>query len=139
MYNFKEKKIHFNALRNSEAAFHDLSLLKEKNPAHERLETFSRDPQRYSDDILYAVLDCASREEIRSFRRKQNQKADETSGSGSNQTPIINSTNPKDKKTIVIAGDGKLLKEGKEKKKVSKKAMSTRKLTGTTSSTRKSK
>lgn len=139
MYNFKEKKIHFNALRNSEAASHDLSLLKEKNPVHERLETFSRDPQRYSDDILYAVLDCASREEIRSYRRKQNQKADKTSGSDSNQAPIINSTNPKDKKAIVISGEGNSLIEGKEKKKVSQKAMNTRKLTGTTSSTRKSK
>ena len=34
-----------------------------------QLETFKRNPGRYADDILYALLDCVSREAIRDNRR----------------------------------------------------------------------
>ncbi|AVM52360.1 hypothetical protein JN06_02344 [Bacteroides zoogleoformans] len=69
MYSFKEKKHHFAALRNPAVAGHDLRLLQKANPAEPRLETFKRNPGRYADDILYALLDCVSREEIRDNRR----------------------------------------------------------------------
>lgn len=70
MYSFKEKKHHFAALRNPAVAGHDLRLLQKANPAEPRLETFKRNPGRYADDILYALLDCVSREEIRNNRRR---------------------------------------------------------------------
>lgn len=74
MYNFKEKKHHFNALRNQDAAGYDLELLEKENPAEPQLETFRRNPKRYADDILYALLDCVSREKIRDNRRNLMEK-----------------------------------------------------------------
>lgn len=75
MYNFKEKKLHFNALRNPDAAAFDLELLQKSSPSHPKLRTFSRDPKRYCDDILYALLDLISREDIRGFRRAKQEEA----------------------------------------------------------------
>lgn len=69
MYSFKEKKIYFNDLRNADAAEIDVSLLQSKLPAHPEIEVFLRSSKRYSDQILYLLLDCATREEIREFRR----------------------------------------------------------------------
>ncbi|WP_308759511.1 alanine-zipper protein [uncultured Bacteroides sp.] len=69
MYSFKEKKTHFVALRNPDAARYDLELLAKEAPAFQQLATFSRNPKRYADDILYALLDCATREKIREYRR----------------------------------------------------------------------
>ena len=69
MYSFKEKKTHFVALRNPDVAQYDLELLAKEVPGFPQLATFSRNPKRYADDILYALLDCATREEIREYRR----------------------------------------------------------------------
>lgn len=69
MYSFKEKKTHFVALRNLDVAQYDLELLAKEVPGFPQLATFSRNPKRYADDILYALLDCATREEIREYRR----------------------------------------------------------------------
>lgn len=99
MYNFKEKKLHFNALRNPDAAAFDLELLQKISPIHPNLRTFSRDPKRYCDDILYALLDLTSREEIRTFRRA---KHEETLQVAQEQVPGSGSDNPlpaKDKVT----------------------------------------
>lgn len=71
MYNFKEKKLHFNALRNSDAAVYDLELLQKKCPWLPQLRTYARDPKRYADEILYSLLDHITRENIRAFRRKK--------------------------------------------------------------------
>lgn len=38
------------------------------------METFRRNPKRYADDILYALLDCVSREKIRDNRRNLMEK-----------------------------------------------------------------
>ena len=70
MYSYKEKKIHFTALRNAEVADIDLNLLKIKMPSFSNISMFSRDPKRYSDDILYSLLDVTTREEIRAYRRE---------------------------------------------------------------------
>lgn len=75
MYNFKEKKLHFNALRNPDAAAFDLELLQKVSPSHPKLRTFSRDAKRYADDILYALLDFISREDIRGFRRAKQEES----------------------------------------------------------------
>lgn len=69
MYSYKEKKIHFNALHNPDAAKYDLELLTAKQPHLPQLATYSRNPSRYANDILYLLLDIVSREEIRQFRR----------------------------------------------------------------------
>lgn len=69
MYSFKEKKTHFVALRNPDVAQYDLELLAKEIPGFPQLATFSRNPKRYADDILYALLDCTTRERIREYRR----------------------------------------------------------------------
>ena len=95
MYNFKEKKLHFNALRNPDAAIYDLELLRKGCPWLPQLRTYARDPKRYADEILYSLLDHTTRENIRAFRR---QKLDElkavaeVSGTGS-ETPITATDN----------------------------------------------
>lgn len=71
MYNFKEKKLHFNALRNPDAAVYDLELLRQVRPWLPQLRTYARDPKRYASDILYSLLDLTTRESIRAFRRKK--------------------------------------------------------------------
>lgn len=91
MYNFKEKKLHFNALRNPDAAAFDLELLQKVSPAHPKLRTFTRDPKRYADDILYALLDFISREDIRGFRRA---KQEETLQAKPEETPDDEGDNP---------------------------------------------
>ncbi len=71
MYNFKEKKLHFNALRNPDAAVYDLELLRQVRPWLPQLRTYARDPKRYASEILYSLLDFTTRENIRAFRRKK--------------------------------------------------------------------
>lgn len=74
MYSFKEKKIHFNALHNPDAAAYDLMLLRKECPMHPQLVTYARDPKRYADNILYSLLDYTTRENIRAFRRQMQEK-----------------------------------------------------------------
>ena len=59
MYSFKEKQKHYAELRNPDAAEQDLELLRKKQPELSTLSMFSRNPKRYADDILYALLDVA--------------------------------------------------------------------------------
>lgn len=70
MYSFKEKKKHLEELSNKDAAEADLLLLKQAQPTHHSLHTFERNPKRYAQDILYALLDYRSRDEIRMHRRE---------------------------------------------------------------------
>lgn len=87
MYSFKEKKTHFVALRNLDVAQYDLELLAKEVPGFPQLATFSRNPKRYADDILYALLDCATREEIREYRRAMiAKKAKEAEDAGEKKT-----------------------------------------------------
>lgn len=69
MYSFKEKQKHYAELRNPDAAPQDLELLRKKQPELQALEMYARNPARYTDDILYALLDVAERDEIRNNRR----------------------------------------------------------------------
>ena len=71
MYSFKEKKKHFNALLNPDAAKYDLELLIQKQPNLLIISTYSRNSKRYANDILYSLLDYSTREEIREFRRSK--------------------------------------------------------------------
>nr|WP_295287928.1 hypothetical protein [uncultured Prevotella sp.] len=69
MYNRREKLQLFNQLRGEDHAKADLSLLEEENPRHPKLTRFARDPQRYADEILYALLDICDADEIEDNRK----------------------------------------------------------------------
>ena len=68
MINRREKLQLFNKLRGTGHAEADLALLKEVNPRHPKLTRFSRDPKRYADEILYALLDECDEEDIVDYR-----------------------------------------------------------------------
>ena len=57
MISRREKLQLFNKLRGADHAEADLDLLEDVNPRHPKLTRFSRDPKRYADEILYALLD----------------------------------------------------------------------------------
>ena len=64
MINRREKLQLFNKLRGADHAEADLALLDDANPRHPKLTRFARDPKRYADEILYALLDECDEEDI---------------------------------------------------------------------------
>ena len=64
MINRREKLQLFNKLRGADHSEADLALLDDANPRHPKLTRFSRDPKRYADEILYALLDECDEEDI---------------------------------------------------------------------------
>ena len=64
MISRREKLQLFNKLRGADHAEADLDLLEDVNPRHPKLTRFSRDPKRYADEILYALLDECDEEDI---------------------------------------------------------------------------
>lgn len=106
MYSFKEKKTHFVALRNPDVAQYDLELLAKEIPGFSQLATFSRNPKRYADDILYALLDCATREKIREYRRAMiAKKAKEAEDAGERKTEAPAAEKPAEKKQQMPKGE----------------------------------
>ena len=103
MYSFKEKKTHFVALRNPDVAQYDLELLAKEVPGFPQLATFSRNPKRYADDILYALLDCATREKIREYRRAMIAKEAEDAGEKKTEAPAAEK--PAEKKQQMPKGE----------------------------------
>lgn len=90
MYSFKEKKRHFSDLKNTSAAESDLILLKSK--VKQVISAWERQPKRYADDILYRLLDVATREEIRINRRVRMKGQEEMSFTGDEtKEPVDNS------------------------------------------------
>ena len=81
MISRREKLQLFNKLRGADHAESDLALLKEVNPRHPKLIRFARDPKRYADEILYALLDECDEEDIvdhRIYFEKLNENIDDT-------------------------------------------------------------
>lgn len=81
MISRREKLQLFNKLRGTGHAEADLALLKEVNPRHPKLTRFARDPQRYADEILYALLDECDEGDIvdhRIYFEKLNENIDDT-------------------------------------------------------------
>jgi hypothetical protein len=81
MISRREKLQLFNKLRGVDHAEADLALLKEVNPRHPKLTRFARDPKRYADEILYALLDECDEEDIvdhRIYFEKLNENIDDT-------------------------------------------------------------
>lgn len=95
MISRREKLQLFNKLRGAGHAEADLALLEEVNPRHPKLTRFARDPKRYADEILYALLDECDEGDIvdhRIYFEKLNENIDNTSTKGE-QGPIDGSSN----------------------------------------------
>jgi len=75
IYNFKEKQKHFNDLRNGNAVDVDIELLEKNQPQHPQIARFKKMPQRFTDEILYALLDFCSRDQVIKYRRDAEKKA----------------------------------------------------------------
>lgn len=90
MYGFKEKKKIHQEMINKDQAEADLRLLQLASPLHFQIKKFSRDPRRYAEEILYALLDVKSQEEIRLNRRQHasdpEQKESEPDSEGEKET-----------------------------------------------------
>lgn len=78
----RRKKLQlFNKLRSAGHAEADLALLEDANPRHPKLTRFARDPKRYADEILYALLDECDEGDIvdhRIYFEKLNDNIDDT-------------------------------------------------------------
>ena len=68
MISRREKLQLFNKLRGTGHAEADLALLEDANPRHPKLVRFARDPKRYADEILYALLDECNEGDIVDYR-----------------------------------------------------------------------
>lgn len=113
MYSAKEKLHHFRQLSNPHTAEVDLILLRSKKP-QEDFTRFELAPRKNAEDILFALLDVASHDEIVRNRRevqkeKENKKPDETLNSSGKKT----TNEGKSSKTQTPSGK-KTTEEGKE-------------------------
>ena len=94
MISRREKLQLFNKLREAGHAEADLALLEDVNPRHPKLTRFARDPKRYADEILYALLDECDEGDIvdhRIYFEKLNENLNDTS-TGEGQEPIDGSS-----------------------------------------------
>ena len=104
MISRREKLQLFNKLRGVGHAEADLALLEDVNPRHPKLTRFARDPQRYADEILYALLDECDEGDIvdhRIYFEKLNETIDDTPADdgqgpadGSSNTPTGDEQGP---------------------------------------------
>nr|DAW73103.1 MAG TPA: hypothetical protein [Caudoviricetes sp.] len=87
MQEVKNKLAMFNALRCDDSAAADLKLLAERCPQHPDMARFTFSPKRNADDILFALLDHATEDDILENRMENEQgKIDENGGDGHIQT-----------------------------------------------------
>lgn len=94
MISRREKLQLFNKLRGTVHAEADLALLEDVNPRYPKLTRFARDPKRYADEILYALLDECDEGDIvdhRIYFEKLNENLNDTS-TGEGQEPIDGSS-----------------------------------------------
>lgn len=98
----REKLQLFNKLRGAGHAEADLALLEDVNPRHPKLTRFARDPKRYADEILYALLDECDEGDIVDhriyFEKLNDTSAGEEQGpvDGSSDTSAEGEQEPKD-------------------------------------------
>lgn len=91
MISRREKLQLFNKLRGTVHAEADLALLEDVNPRYPKLTRFARDPKRYADEILYALLDECNEGDIVDHRINF-EKLNDTSA-GEEQGPADGSSN----------------------------------------------
>ena len=102
MISRREKLQLFNKLRGDGHAEADLALLEDVNPRHPKLTRFARDPKRYADEILYALLDECDEGDIVDhriyFEKLNDTSAGEEQGpaDGSSDTSVEGEQEPKD-------------------------------------------
>ena len=102
MISRREKLQFFNKLRGAGHAEADLALLEDVNPRHPKLTRFARDPKRYADEILYALLDECDEGDIVDhriyFEKLNDTSAGEEQGpvDGSSDTSAEGEQEPKD-------------------------------------------
>lgn len=102
MISRREKLQLFNKLRGAGYAEADLALLEDVNPRHPKLTRFARDPKRYADEILYALLDECDEGNIVDhriyFEKLNDTSAGEEQGpvDGSSDTSAEGEQEPKD-------------------------------------------
>ena len=85
MISRREKLQLFNKLRGTVHAEADLALLEDVNSRYPKLTRFARDPKRYADEILYALLDECDEGDIvdhRIYFEKLNENLNDTSAEG---------------------------------------------------------
>ena len=102
MISRREKLQLFNKLRGIGHAESDLALLEDVNPRHPKLTRFARDPKRYADEILYALLDECDEGDIVDhriyFEKLNDTSTEEEQGlvDGSSDTSAEEEQKPKD-------------------------------------------
>ena len=102
MISRREKLQLFNKLRGTVHAEADLALLEDVNPRYPKLTRFARDPKRYADEILYALLDECNEGDIVDhriyFEKLNDTSAGEEQGpaDGSSDTSAEGEQEPKD-------------------------------------------
>ena len=102
MISRREKLQLFNKLRGAGHAEADLALLEDVNPRHPKLTRFARDPKRYADEILYALLNECDEGDIVDhriyFEKLNDTSAGEEQGpvDGSSDTSAEGEQEPKD-------------------------------------------
>lgn len=132
MISRREKLQLFNKLRGAVHAEADLALLEDANPRHPKLTRFARDPKRYADEILYALLDECDEEDIvdhRIYFEKLNENIDDTpvndeqgpeggssdTSADDKQTPVDGSSNTSaEEEQIPDDGSNNTSAEGKQ-------------------------
>lgn len=146
MYSFKEKNRHYRELVDPSHAQADFTLLKASDPTNATVMAAVGCPSKYADQILFALLEVKTREEIVANRRTL-AKANEKVVIGGQKIRIDTTKAPtapkatKAPKVEVPKVEAPKADEPKEAEKKSqpKKSPSTQPSAGTKSSTKKSK
>ena len=122
MISRREKLQLFNKLRGAGHAEADLALLEDVNPRHPKLTRFARDPKRYADEILYALLDECDEADIVDHRicfEKLNENVDDTPADdgqgpedGSSNTSTGEEQGPEDGSSNTSAGEEQIPDDG---------------------------
>ena len=122
MISRREKLQLFNKLRGAGHAEADLALLEDANPRHPKLTRFARDPKRYSDEILYALLDECDEGDIvdhRIYFEKLNENIDDTTANdeqgpegGSSNTSADDKQGPEDGSSNTSAEEKQISDDG---------------------------
>ncbi len=122
MISRREKLQLFNKLRGTVHAEADLALLEDANPRHPKLTRFARDPKRYADEILYALLNECEEGDIvdhRIYFEKLNENVDDTPADdgqgpegGSSDTSAEGKQIPVDGSSNTSAGEEQIPDDG---------------------------
>lgn len=90
MYSIKEKLKILREMLSPEAAETDIDLLSRLAPGHEILSRARRCPVRYSEEVLYILLDKATKEDIRLHRRNSMCKDVNSEGEDAHSSGDVN-------------------------------------------------